>query len=138
VIEQIYTSHWRSSLLKDADAQMVSISRGEPRWRLPFAYRRMRSLAPSDHVWAREDQESFEAAYLDQLASLGADRVLSDLARIAGDHAAILLCWERPDEPFCHRWALSCWLHARAGIEVPELEPGMLPQRPDVPAPRLF
>ncbi len=36
----------------------------------------------------------------------------------------ILLCWERPDEKYCHRWTLSRWLEEQAKIVVPELKTG--------------
>jgi hypothetical protein len=69
---------------------------------------------------------------------LGAERVLADLERISGERAAVLLCWERVNEPFCYRWILSRRLLARAGMEVLELEHGMLPRWPDAPQPSLF
>ena len=137
-IEKLFTSHWRSSLLADVDAQIVSISRGEPRWRLPFAYRRLRSLAPCDEAWQEESTERFEAAYTRQLEELGAQRILDDLGRIGGGRPVVALCWERPHEPFCHRWVLSRWLHEQTGIEVPELRAGDLPQSQDAPEMRLF
>lgn len=133
-----YTSHWRSPLLKDVDAVIVGVSRGTPRWSPGYRYTVMRSLAPSDEVWAHEDTQEFEAAYLDQLEALGTERVLADLRRIAGHRTAILLCWERPHEEYCHRWTLSRWLRDRAGLEVPELQPGDLPQHEGAAEPTLF
>jgi uncharacterized protein DUF488 len=127
----IYTSHWRSPLLEDADAVIVSISRGQPRWRLPFRYRRLPELAPDDATWAQEDEEAFEGSYLDQLAKLGAERIVADLERIAAGHPIILLCWERPHEEICHRWALARFIEQEAGIVVPELSAGMVGKRPD-------
>ncbi len=135
---EIYTSHWRSPLLADADAVFVSISRGQPRWPLPFAYRRLPALAPGDRAWREEDTERFEAAYAAQLEALGAERVLADLERIAAVRAAVLLCWERPHEGYCHRWTLARLLRVRAGVEVRELRPGMLPRREDALEMRLF
>jgi Protein of unknown function, DUF488 len=125
----IYTSHWRSPLLEDADAVIVSISRGQPRWRLPFRYRRLPELAPNDATWAQKDEEAFECSYLDQLASLGAERIVADLERIAAGRPVILLCWERSQEEFCHRSILARFIEQEAGIVVPELQPGMLPRR---------
>jgi hypothetical protein len=92
--------------LKDVDAQVVGVSRGTPRWSLPFSYRVLRDLAPSDEVWAHEDTREFEAAYLDQLEALGVERIVSDLERISGDYGGkllCLLCWEKPHEEYCHR-----------------------------------
>jgi hypothetical protein len=127
---EIYTSHWRSSLLKDVDAQIVSISRGEPRWRLPFAYRRVRELAPDDRTWRQNGEEEFTAAYLDQLNRIGADTILERLEKeVDGGRPCVLLCWEKPHEPFCHRWLLARYIEREPGIVVPELQPGMLSRR---------
>jgi hypothetical protein len=116
------------------DAQIVSISRGEPRWRLLFAYRRLRSLAPCDGAWNAQDREGYEAAYALQLEEIGAAAVLSALERITGDRAAVLLCWERPGAEFCHRWQLADWLHEQTGITVLELKAGMLAKKPNAQA----
>ncbi|MDP9438669.1 MAG: DUF488 domain-containing protein [Actinomycetota bacterium] len=136
----LFTSHWRSPLLVDLDATIVSISRGEPRWRLPFSYRRMRSLAPGNEAWAQKDPEAFERAYLDQLDDLGAEHILAELERIANGKPCLLVCWEKLADPneFCHRRVLAERLRAMTGIEVPELRPGDLPQRQDTLEPRLF
>ena len=89
----------------------------------------------------QEDQESFEASYIRQLEELGIKRVLADLAQISGQHGGkplCLVCWERPHEPFCHRWTLSRWIEKQAGIEVPELEASMLAKKLSAPQPPLF
>jgi hypothetical protein len=135
---EIYTSHWRSPLLENVQAQIIGISRGEPRWRLPFRYRRLRALAPNDEAWRQQSWEAFEAIYARQLEEIGALAVLRDLERIAEDKPAVLLCWERPGDEFCHRWQLADWLHQQFGITVPELMEGMLAKRPDAPQPALF
>ena len=100
-------------MLPDLDATIIGISRGTPRRAPGFRYRVLRSLAPSDEVWREQQTDAFEEAYIDQLEAIGAETILADLARIAGDRAAVCLCWERPHEAFCHRWVLSRWLHAR-------------------------
>ena len=43
---ELCTSHWRSPILANVDAQVVGISRGTPRWSLPFKYRKLPALAP--------------------------------------------------------------------------------------------
>jgi uncharacterized protein (DUF488 family) len=136
----LYTCHWRSPLLVDADAQIVSISRGEPRWRLPFRYRRLQSLAPSDEAWRQKDQKAFEAAYIRQLEEIGVTAILGDLKRIAGDGRAVLLCWERLDKPdeWCHRRILADWLRERTGIEIREMQRGDLPHCEEAAEMRLF
>ncbi len=137
----LYTSHWRSPLLADLDAQLVSISRGEPRRRLPFSYRRLRGLAPDAEAWAQEGREAFTASYLRQLEGLGAERILERLEEIGdGRQAIALLCWERLDKPgeWCHRRLLADYIERETGTTIPELKAGDLPQRPDAPQPRLF
>lgn len=135
---EIYTSHWRSPILEDVEAQIVSISRGQPRWPLPFRYRRLRELAPNNETWSQQDRESFEAAYLCQLGDYGIEQVLAHLERVAGGRPTVLLCWERPTDAHCHRWTLAQWIEEKAGIVIPELEHGMLSKRPDAPQPALF
>jgi hypothetical protein len=133
---ELYTSHWRSPLLADVDAQIVSISRGEPRWRLPFRFRRLRQLAPGTEAWSHKaDREAFENAYQRQLQEIGAEPILERLEEIGAGKPAILLCWERLDKPgeWCHRQLLSRFLLDEAGIVLPELGTGMLAKRPDTP-----
>ena len=134
---QIFTSFWKNPLLGEVDAVMVSTSRGRPQWALPFRYRRFDALAPSDETWALEDTERFAAAYVGQLERLGADAIVSELERIGAGRTTVALCWEKPGE-FCHRRLLADFIEHKAGIEVPELRPGDLPQRVDVATPRLF
>ncbi len=137
---RLFTSHWRSSLLKDVDATIIGVSRGTPRRSTEYKYRLLKSLAPDDRAWSMKGRAAFERAYLYQLEELGAERILTDLKAIAGDRPAILLCWERltgPDE-WCHRTLLARFLEEKAGFQVPELELGMIPPRPDTPEPNLF
>ena len=133
----VYTSHWRSPLLKDADAQIISISRGAPRWRLPFRFKRLGELAPDDHTWAQEDVKEYEASYARQLEEIGAEAILARVKQISDNMPAVLLCWEKPGE-WCHRRMLADFLRERVGLVVPELRPGDLPQREDAEHPRLF
>lgn len=138
MIERIFTSHWRSPLLADVSATIIGVSRGAPRRSPGYPYRMLRSLAPSDETWTLKDLGEFEASYVRQLEALGAEKILTDLERIGSGRPCVCLCWERPHEPYCHRWTLSRFLEDRTGVVVEELRPGMLPERPDVPAPRLF
>ena len=136
----VFTSHWRNAELADLDCVPVGISRGEPRWKLGFRYRRYPVLAPDGLTWTQEDLGKFAASYVRQLEALGAGRILSDLERIADGKAAVMLCWEKladPDE-YCHRRTLAGFLEREAGIQVPELRPGDVPRRPDSPQVSLF
>ncbi len=137
---QMFTSHWRNRELAHVDATIIGVSRGTPRRSPRYRYRVLRLLAPNDHAWAQQERDGFERAYLAQLEELGPERIMERLEALAGGRPAILVCWERltsPDE-WCHRTALASYLHDRTGIEVRELEAGMLPPRPDAPQPSLF
>ncbi len=138
-LPRLFTSHWRNRELAELDTTIIGISRGTPRRSPGFRYKLLRSLAPDNQVWAQEDREAFEAAYLDQLDALAAETILADLKRIAGDHPAVLLCWEMLAEPdeWCHRRMLAGWLEKQTGIVVPELEAGTLTRKPDA-QPALF
>lgn len=133
----VFTSHWCSPLLLDAEVVPVSISRGEPRQRLPFSYRRLRALAPENQTWAHKDEEAFRLSYLCQLEEIGAAVILDHLADLSGGLPSILLCWERPGD-VCHRRYVADFIEREAGIVVPELRPGDLPKRPDTMTPTLF
>ena len=126
---ELYTSHWGNTELADLAAVPIAISRGKPRWRLPYRYRVLGQLAPSREVFSIEDPDEFTAAYLAQLDELGAEKAVSDLARIGTEHGGrplVLLCFEAPGE-FCHRRILADWLEERTGVMVPELGPGIVP-----------
>ena len=137
---ELYTSHWRYPLLEHVDAQIVSISRGQPRRRLPFRYRKLTSLAPGNAAWNTPDQESFEEAYRTQLEELGIRTIIADLEHVSGGRPVVAVCWERLDDPdeWCHRTMLAHYLEEQVNIKVRELEPGMISPRPETPEPRLF
>ncbi len=119
---RLYTSRWANKDLAHLAVVPTGISRGVPRWRLPYRYRMLRSLAPSREIFGLAEQE-FTAAYRAQLDELGVERILADLARIGGEHGGrplVLLCWEKAPD-LCHRGLLAQWLEERAGIVVPEL-----------------
>ena len=96
-------------------------------------------LAPDDRTWAQETEEEFERSYLDQLEEIGAEAILEHLERLGGGRPVILplLGGTRTKSSV----TAGCWdafLYERIGQAVPELEPGMLPQREKTPEPRLF
>jgi len=126
---RLFTSHWRNPELRNLDATIIGISRGTPRGNPGFRYRVVRELAPSREAFALSDPEEFERVYRTQLEELGAEAILSRLEEISGGKAAVLLCWERPHEPWCHRWQLAGFLEREAGVQVRELRAGMLPAR---------
>ena len=134
-LPQLFTSRWTSPLLHDLGAACVGISRGVPRWPLPYRYKLLRQLAPSREAFAIKDRDEFCRAYLGGLDMLGVDRIMADLAKIAregevGHKPLVLLCWEDVFDPEqrCHRRLLAGWLHEHLGVEVPELVAGALPR----------
>jgi Protein of unknown function, DUF488 len=117
---EIYTSHWGSALLPQLDATMLAISRGKPRWKLPYRYRVLGLLAPSCEAFALKDPEEFERAYMAGLEEVGAERIVQELQRIGNGKPAILLCWEKPGE-LCHRRIFACWFEEQTGVVIPGL-----------------
>ena len=69
---------------------------------------------------------------------IGAKRIVQRLEEIGGGRPVVCLCWERPGDEWCHRWQLAAFIERETGIEVPELQAGMLAKRPDHPQPSLF
>jgi len=136
----LFTSRWANKELAELRCQPVGISRGTPRFRTGFRYKLARELAPDDETWALAvDKGAFRASYIRQLEGLGLEAILERLAGISqetGRLPLVLLCYESAGE-FCHRHVLSAWLRGK-GVEIGELEPGDLPQRPEAPQRRLF
>jgi Protein of unknown function, DUF488 len=134
----IFTSRWSSPLLRDVDAQIIGVSRGVPRWPLPYTYRMARWLAPDGQTWAlRGDQEGFRASYERQLEAIGAQEIIARITEMTGGRPAVLLCSEKVPEKPCHRRYLSEWIETRTGIVIPELSAGDLPESHSQ-SPRLF
>ncbi len=129
-LPRLYTSRWSNRDLGKLDAQMVAISRGVPRWPLRFRCRRLLDLAPSSEEFGQPEEE-FDKAYLSRMDGMGAHAILDALEVVSGGKAVVMLCFENvlKDER-CHRRLLAGFLEARAGIEVPELERGMLDDAP--------
>lgn len=139
---ELYTSRWANRDLAHLACVPVGISRGTPKWQLPYRYRMLRSLAPSLEAFVIEDEGEFSVVYRRQLEVLGPERIVSDITRISEQHGGLplcLLCFERLDEPggWCHRRVLADWIEKNVGVEVPELVPGMI-QADDPAQERLF
>ncbi len=134
----IYTSFWGNRELSDLSCQPVGISRGVPKFRVPYRYRLLRELAPSREAFALEDPDAFTASYLRHLEEIGAQAILDRLERLSGGRPVVALCFEKPHETFCHRWVLARWIEEQTGTDVPELRAGDLPHREDAAEIRLF
>lgn len=122
-LPQLFTSRWANPALARLDVVPVGISRGTPKYTLPYRYRMARLLAPSRETFAIEDLEEFRSSYVADLEGVGLDRIVGLLRRIGaeeGNRPLCLLCYERfPAE--CHRAMFSRWFETRTGIAVPEL-----------------
>ena len=133
---QLYTSRWANKDLAHLDVVPVGISRGVPRWRTPYRYKQLRMLAPSREALAISDREAFEEAYVAGLEEIGVEAILVALERIGAEHGGkplVLLCFEPIGVP-CHRLAFGEWWKEKTGQQAPELLPGMVPLREDMPA----
>lgn len=135
----IYTSRWADKSLAHLRCQPVGISRGVPRWKMPYRYKLVRELAPDDRTWAEEDWSRFGDEYRRQLEELGLEAIVGKLEKIskeAGGLPVVLTCFEK-DPADCHRGLLASWLREN-GVEIQELAPGDLPTRSDAPQRSLF
>lgn len=139
---RLFTSRWSNRDLGKLDAQMVAISRGVPHWPPGFRYRKLMDFAPTREEFGLPEDE-FDRAYLSRMDSIGVQAILDALTAIsdeAGGKPLVLLCWENVLKgEGCHRRLLAGFIEERAGIEVPELEWGMLSTVVDRPGqPRLW
>lgn len=136
---ELYTSRWANAELAELRCQPVGISRGMPRFPVPYRYRQVRELAPDDLAWAERDVEAFRLSYLRQLREIGAGAILERLERVSGGLPVVCLCFEDVHAgQECHRRVLADHIHQETGTTIPELKAGDLPQREDAPEPRLF
>lgn len=121
---KLLTSYWSNPALRRTDAVKVSISRGQPRWPLPFRYRRATLLAPSRETFALEDDADFEREYLRELEEAGVEKIRDLLRRLSdeGDGGPlVLLCWEKPGTGPCHRWQFARFWYDKTGEVIEEL-----------------
>jgi hypothetical protein len=137
-LPKLYTSYWSCPILRHTDAVKVSISRGVPRWPLPFRYRVARLLAPSRATFALEDDVDFEESYVAGLEEIGVEKIGDLLRRLSdegGGQALVLLCHER-DPAECHRSMFARWWQQQTGQVVEELQRcGSTHKRPDLQQP---
>lgn len=123
-LPKLWTSRWANGELARLPFVPVGISRGVPRWPLPFRYRVARLLAPSRATFALEDDADFEREYLRELEEAGVEKIGDLLRRLSdegGGRPLVLLCWER-DRADCHRRMFAEWWFEQTGQRVEELE----------------
>jgi hypothetical protein len=123
---RLCTSRWANRELSRLPVVPVGISRGTPRFPVPYRYRLARVLAPSRKTFALRDDAAFEKSYLVDLEGIGVDRIGAVLGKIGdeeGGEALALLCFEDVHAgQVCHRRMFAAWWEQRTGQEVPELQ----------------
>src|SRR5215218_3047319 len=118
-LPQLFTSRWTSPLLHDLGAACVGISRGVPRWPLPYRYKLLRLLAPSRETFELRDLQEFEQAYLAALEEIGVKKISDE----HGGRPLALLCYENIlAGETCHRRMFADWWKQQTTQEVPELD----------------
>jgi hypothetical protein len=126
---ELYTTRWANRDLVHLDVVPVGISRGVPRWPLPYRYKLLRLLAPSREAFALQDLEEFEQAYLAGLEEIGAEKIARALQKISQEHdgrSLALLCYENTHAgDVCHRRMFADWWKEQTGQAVPELDVGV-------------
>jgi Protein of unknown function, DUF488 len=121
---KLYTSRWQNRDLEKLDVVAVGISRGAPKFRLRYRYRRLMELAPDGWMLSIEDDARFEKVYRVKLERIGVEKIaalLRSLSDEEGGRPLALLCYEaNPAE--CHRSMFSRWWRERTGQRVEELD----------------
>lgn len=120
---RLYTSRWQNRTLESSDVVAVGISRGAPRFRVGYRYRRLPDLYPDGWMFGIEDDARFEKVYVAKLDRLGVDRIMEGLGKISdkeGGADLALLCYEA-DPAQCHRSMFARWWESETGEVVEEL-----------------
>lgn len=138
---RIFTSRWANRDLADLDCQPVSISRGDKKG-VPFSYRKLWLLAPDRQTFQTQDADQAKVSYRAGLDEIGLDAISDAFEQIRAStdgRPLVLLCHEHTlNGEDCHRRWFSDWWLEQTGQEIPELEPGMLPDADGVAQPRLL
>lgn len=139
-LPQLYTSRWQNRDLADLDVVPVGISRGLPRFPVPYRFRVAWLLALSREAFALRDDNEFDKAYIAGLEEISLEKISATLGRISEQHNGkplVLCCYESVGDP-CHRRTFARWWQERTSQEVPELLPSRLPRRSDAAQQTLF
>ena len=139
---KIYTSRWANKKLTHLDVVPVGISRGIPRWPLPYRYKLLRLLAPSRETFVLQDPKEFEQAYLVGLEEIGVKKIARALQKISDEHDGrplALLCYENVHAgETCHRRMFADWWKGKTTQNVPELHDGIEIRPPEPTQKALF
>jgi hypothetical protein len=117
----IATSSWFATL-DPAKYARIGISRGVPRG-MPARYRRYTKLNPGPWFNNVTPERYRKLYFAEILAPLNPQKVVEELAQLADDRVAVLLCWEPPSasSAWCHRALVSAWLKEKLNIDVFEV-----------------
>jgi hypothetical protein len=122
-VVELATSSYRQ--FRPAMGVPVRITLGKPKFRLSYEYEEIKLLAPPPKVFALQDEEEFEAAYLQHLGAVGVERlrrVFESLSGAGGSTRLVLLCFENVfGGESCHRRMFARWWEEQTGQDVPEL-----------------
>jgi hypothetical protein len=108
-----YFAKWSKNLEKMPGA--ISIARSKPRW-FKCDIPTYSKLAPN----ANEDQLDFR----NRMIKLNPEQVFKDLVLLADGHEPILLCHEKSDNYYCHRYLVADWLSRELNIKIEEWNDG--------------
>lgn len=122
---KLHTSRWANRGLSRLPVVPVGISRGTPRFPVPYRYRMARLRAPSRATFALRGDADFERAYLAELEEAGVDRIADLLRKISDEEDGAdlaLLCYEDVHAgQVCHRRMFAQWWEGKTGQRVEEL-----------------
>ncbi|MGA8724678.1 MAG: hypothetical protein WB565_06525 [Acidimicrobiales bacterium] len=101
---------------------------GPPRFKLGYQLSaNLRVIAPTRALFSIKDSAQFDAAYRDNLASIGTEEIRRQFAAVSEAHEGkglVLLCFEDVydlGEFACHRRSFARWWEAETGQAVKEL-----------------
>ncbi len=137
---KLWTSRWQNRALETAPVVAVGISRGTPRFRVGYRYRRLPDLYPDSWMFSIKDDAKFNEAYRKKLDRIGPERIGDLLGKISDEEGGAdlcLLCFEA-DPSQCHRSMFARWWTERTGEDVPELESCGASHKRQDPRGRLF
>lgn len=127
----LYTSRYSYRGLNAFDGIKVQISRGKPKWDLPYELRVFKLLAPP--YWIAWD-DKFKGKYLEYLDEITFERIsegLQNISRESVGQPLVLLCFENVVAgKDCHRRHFAEWWESKTGEPVREVEEEILANLP--------
>ena len=115
----LYTSCFANKTMPK-DYIKVRISRGNPRWKLPYEIAgKIPELMPTREMLGMEFKE-YQKMYWNILEKSGINKIKNILKPFGNN--IVLLCFENVfEDTWCHRRIFADWYEAKTGKKVPEL-----------------